>query len=112
MTDSVLLLLKIIVIVFIAFSLTLFVIYTYRDAKEYIKKGKVKYTTPELRIRLTIWISLPLLFLLGIPLLLSSDLSTEYIDTLIQVVTVIGIVMLRSLPGLLLLYFFIKNRKK
>ena len=111
MNETVLLSLRILFIVSLSIALIPFVIYTYRDAKAYMESGHVPLLPSEKRKRIAIWVSLPLLLLFGGPLL-SPNVYSGYFDVLMAVVAVIGIWAIRSLPGVLLLYFYLKNRNK
>ena len=52
-----------------------------------------------------------LLLLFGAPLLSANGFS-GYLAVVLKVLSVAGIVIVRTAPGVLLLYFFVKSQKK
>ena len=97
--------------VVLALLLILYTVCTYRDAKACYEKGHVPYTTAEKRKRVVLWISLPVMLLIGVPLFAAS-VPSGYQKILLGLLGVGGIVLVRYLSDLFLMYFNFKSRKK
>ena len=110
MDETILFLLRILFVAALAFALVVFVIFVFRDAKAFSKDGRVLLSPADKRKRVVVGAVLLLLLLFGAPLLSANGFS-GYLDMVLKVLTVAGIVIVRTVPGVLL-YFFVKSQKK
>lgn len=97
--------------VVLALLLILYTVCTYRDTKAYYEEGHVPYTKAEKRKRVVLWISLPVMLLIGVPLFAAS-VPSGYQEILLGLLGVGGIVLVRHLSDLFLMYFNYKSQKK
>ena len=111
MDDTILFLLRVLFVLSLAFALVVFVIFVCRDAKAYAKDRRVSLSPSDKRKRIAVGAILLLLLLFGAPLLSANGFS-GYLDVVLKVLSVAGIVIVRTVPGVLLLYFFVKSQKK
>ena len=111
MDETILFLLRILFVAALAFALVVFVIFVFRDAKAFSKDGRVLLSPADKRKRVVVGAVLLLLLLFGAPLLSANGFS-GYLDVVLKVLSVAGIVIVRTVPGVLLLYFFVKSQKK
>ena len=111
MDDTILFLLRILFVAALGFALVVFVIFVCRDAKAFAKDRRVLLSPADKRKRIAVGAVLLLLLLFGAPLLSANGFS-GYLDVVLKVLSVAGIVIVRTLPGVLLLYFFVKSQKK
>ena len=111
MDDTILLLLRILFTVSLCFALVVFLVFVCRDAKAFAKDKRVSLTPSDKRKRIAVGAVLLLLLLFGAPLLSASGFS-GYLDVVLKNLTVAGIVIVRTVPGVLLLYFLVKSQKK
>ena len=111
MDDTILLLLRILFVLSLAIALVVFVIFVFRDAKAFSKDGRVSLSPSDKQKRIAVGAVLLLLLLFGAPLLSANGFS-GYLDVVLKILTVAGIVIVRTVPGVLLLYFFVKSQKK
>ena len=110
MDETILFLLRILFVAALAFALVVFVIFVFRDAKAFAKDRRVSLSPSDKRKRIAVGAVL-LLLLFGAPLLSANGFS-GYLDMVLKVLSVAGIVIVRTVPGVLLLYFFVKSQKK
>ena len=111
MDETILFLLRILFVLSLAFALVVFVIFVCRDAKAFAKDRRVSLSPADKRKRIAVGAVLLLLLLFGAPLLSANGFS-GYLDVVLKILTVAGIVIVRTVPGVLLLYFFVKSQKK
>ena len=111
MDDTILFLLRILFVAALAFALVVFVVFVCRDAKAFAKDRRVSLSPSDKQKRIAVGAVLLLLLLFGAPLLSANGFS-GYLDVVLKVLSVAGIVIVRTLPGVLLLYFFVKSQKK
>ena len=111
MDDTILFLLRILFVLSLAFALVVFVVFVCRDAKTYAKDRRVSLSQSDKRKRIAVGAVLLLLLLFGAPLLSANGFS-GYLDVALKVLSVAGIVIVRTVPGVLLLYFFVKSQKQ
>ena len=110
MDDTILFLLRILFVAALGFALVVFVIFVCRDAKAFAKNRHVPLSPSDKRKRIAV--GAVLLLLLFCAPLLSANGFSGYLDVVLKVLSVAGIVIVRTLPGVLLLYFFVKSQKK
>ena len=110
MDDTILFLLRILFVLSLAFALVVFVVFVCRDARAFAKDRRVSLSRTDKQKRIAVGAVL-LLLLFGAPLLSASGFS-GYLDVVLKILTVAGIVIVRTVPGVLLLYFLVKSQKK